>query len=796
MFRNYLKTALRSMGRHAAYSSINILGLAVGFVASFFILLWVQDELSYDDFYEGSEDVYRVMRTSYYGEGQVFTWPAITFMLDDVLDEEYPEIEYTSIVSWEQYMSFRRGDITFRERGYHVGPDFFRILPTEFQAGDMGTAMDAPNALVVTESMARKYFPEFYAEPVGVNEAGGRVVGELLTLNNDIDLVITGVVANPPVNTSYRYDYVVNQEELVRRISWVKEWGNNGLSMIARLTPGADYMAVSGKIEQIINDHTKGSNDVLFLQPLEDIYLKSRFENGVLAGGRIEYVRIFSVVALFILLIAAINFMNLATARSAQRALEVGIRKTFGGTRTHLVGQFLGESVLTAGVALIVAMAGVYFLLPAFNGLTGKSIAFASAGASIWLQFVLIAGITGVVAGTYPALYLSALSVIRVIRKGISGSNKGAALRRGLVVFQFALSIMLIVGAVTVYQQINYIRTKNLGLNRQDVFYSRLEGSMQEQYNTYRTRLLSSPAIQSISASSSNPLSINSSTGGFNYDAKDPEDRTLYYVLEAEFDFIETMKMEMVEGRDFSREFGADTQNVLINETAARTMNVENPIGTNVRIWGREGQVIGIVQDFQMGSFYDPIEPMVLILETENNHLTFVRPESGRTEEALAAFEGIFKEMNPLYPYEFEFLDENFEESYRSEIIIGNLALWFMILAIFIACLGLFGLASFTAERRTREIGIRKVLGASVPGVVMLLSREFIALVVAAFVIGAPVSWYFMDQWLSKFEYRTELGMSVFIFSAGMILVIAYGTISYQSIRAALANPAESLRSD
>ncbi|MCZ6706214.1 MAG: ABC transporter permease, partial [Bacteroidetes bacterium] len=380
--------------------------------------------------------------------------------------------------------------------------------------------------------------------------------------------------------------------------------------------------------------------------------------------------------------------------------------------------------------------------------------------------------------------------------KGIHGSNKGASLRRGLVIFQFALSIMLIVGAVTVYQQIDYIRTKNLGLDRQDVFYSELEGSMQQQYNTYRTRLLSNPAIQSISASSTNPLSIGSSTGGFRYDAKDPEDRTLYYVMLAEFDFIETMKMEMVEGRDFSREFGADTQNVIINETAALTMNVENPIGTNVRIWGREGQVIGIVQDFQMGSFYEPIEPMVMMLDTEDNDLTFVRPAPGRTEEALAAFEGIFREMNPLYPYEFEFLDENFEESYRSEIIIGNLALWFMILAIFIACLGLFGLSSFTAERRTREIGIRKVLGASVPGVVMLLSREFIALVVAAFVIAAPVSWYFMDQWLSKFEYRTELGMSVFIMAAGMILVIAYGTVSYQSIRAALANPAESLRSD
>ncbi|GMQ82046.1 MAG: ABC transporter permease [Rhodothermia bacterium] len=796
MFFSYLKIALRSLRRNAAYSSINILGLTIGFVASFFILLWVQDELSYDDFYEGSEDVYRVLRTSYYGEGQVFTWPAITFMLDDVLDEDYPEIEYVSIVSWEQYMSFRRNNVTFRERGFHVGPDFFRILPTDFQAGNQVSAMDAPDALVVTESMAKKYFPEYYDESVSVEEAGARVVGEQLRLNNDIDLVITGVVSDTPANTSFRYDYVLNQEEFVRRNDWVNEWGNNGLRMIARLTPGADYEVVSDKIEQIINDRTEGSNDVLFLQPLKDIYLKSRFENGALVGGRIEYVRIFSIVALFILLIAAINFMNLATARSAQRALEVGIRKTFGSTRIHLARQFLGESVLTAGVALVIAMAAVYFLLPAFNGLTGKSIEFSSAGGSIWLRFALLAGITGVVAGIYPAFYLSALSVIRVIRKGIRGSHKGVALRRGLVVFQFTLSIMLIVGAVTVYQQINYIRTKSLGLDRQDVFYSRLEGPMQQQYNTYRTRLLLNPAIESVSASWTNPLSVGSSTGGFEYDAKDPEDRTLYYVLPAEFDFIETMKMEMAEGRDFSREFGADSENVIINEAAALTMNVENPIGTNVQIWGRDGQVIGIVKDFTMGSFYDPIEPTVMMLDTENNFLTFVRPAPGKTEEALAAFEGIFKEFNPLFPYEYDFLDETFEENYRSEIIIGNLALWFMILAIFIACLGLFGLSSFTAERRTREIGIRKVLGASVPDVVVLLSREFVALVIAAFVIAAPVSWYVMDLWLGKFEFRTELGLGVFVLAAGMIIVIAYATVSYQSIRAALANPADSLRSD
>ena len=785
------------MRRHFSYSLINILGLAVGFVASFFILLWVQDELQYDQHYEGVEDVYRVMRTSTYGPDQIFTWPAITAKLDDVLDEEYPEIEYVAMFTWEQSMSFLRGDITFREDGRHVGKDFFKILNHDFLAGDPMTALDGPESVAFSNTMARKYFPEMY--PDGTSDAVGasNVIGNTLTLDNRIEITVTAVFEDLPPQSSFAMNYALALEEYSRRNDWIDDWGNNGLRMLAKLTPGADHEVVSSKIRMILKEKNDSDNDILFLEPYTDWYLRSNYEAGAQVGGRIDVIKTFSIVGIFILLIAAINFMNLATARSAQRALEVGIRKTFGSNRSHLAGQFLGESVMTAMFALAISAVTVFLLLPGFNALTAKEIALSSVDATIWVQFLGIAVLTGLIAGIYPSVYLSAFSVIGVLRKGDKGAGKGGNLRRGLVIVQFALSIILIVGSVTVYNQISYIRTKNLGLDRQDVFYSRLEGPMLDQYDSFVGRLDDEPSITNVSSASNNPLSIGSSTAwGVRWDGRDPDDDTLYNIIQVSHGFIDVMKMELVDGRDFSKEFGTDSLNVIVNEAAARAMGFEDPVGQAVRVWGRDGQIVGIVKDFHISSLYEPIEPMVMRLAPENAWQVFVRPAQGQTAEALAAFETVFKEFNPNYPYEYDFVDAFFERQYASEIVVGKLSRWFTILAIFIACLGLFGLASFTAERRTKEIGIRKVLGASVPGVVGLLSREFIALVVAAFFIGAPVAAWLMDKWLSEFEYHTQLSWQIFATAVLGVIIITYATVGYQSVRAALANPADSLRSE
>lgn len=797
MFRNYLKTALRGMRRHATQSTINILGLAVGFVAGFFILLWIQDELKFDRHYPEVEQVARVMRTSTYGPDQIFTWPALTYKLDAVLDEEYPEIELAAMYSWPQNMSFSRGEITFRERGYHAGPDFFRILQHDFLAGDPTSALEAPNNVVLSNTMARKYFPDIYEGQVSDGAGAMQVLGQTITLENRLELAVSGVIADIPPQSTFQMDYAIAMQEYVNRNDWVDNWGNNGLRMLVRLTPGADMGVVSTKIRLIIQEATESENDILFLQPFTDIHLRSTFENGELTGGRIDVLRMLGIVGLFIMLIAAINFMNLATARSSQRALEVGIRKTFGSQRMHLAGQFLGESVLTAFFALVIAAVATVALIPGFNALTEKEISLMDLGLDTWLQFGGIALVVGLIAGLYPAFYLSAFSVIGVLRRGERNTGKGANLRRGLVVLQFSLSIVLIVGSMTVYNQIDYIRTKNLGLDRQDVFYSRLEGPMHEQFESFKARMLSDPSIAGVTSSSTHPLSVGSSTAwGVRWEGRREDDDTLFNIIQADHDFIDIMKMEIISGRNFSREYGADSLNLIINEAAAEALPWDDPIGQSITHWGRDGTIIGVVRNFHINSLYQEIDPAVIRLDHDSAWLTYVRPAPGQTEAALNVFETTFKEFNPGYPFEYEFVDSYFERQYNSEIVIGKLSRIFTGLAIFIACLGLFGLASFTAERRTREIGIRKVMGATVPGVVGLLSREFVVLTLVAFAVATPVAAWFMNRWLSSFAYHVELSWTVFALAMAGVITITYLTVGWQSIRAATANPADSLRSE
>ena len=796
MLRNYLKTALRSMRRHQAYSLINVGGLSVGLIASFLILLWVQDELSYDQFPDEVEQIYRVMRTSRHGAGQVSTTASITAKLDEVLVSDYPEITMGALQSWQQNLSFSRGDLTFRESGRHAGVDYFKMFSFPFLAGDRETALVDPNAVVLSETMARKYFGEAFAAGMDSRAAASAILGEVLRLDNRLDVTVTGVLEDLPPNSSAQFDFILPVEEYARRNSWMDNWTNNGIRMFVKLQPGADAAAVSGKIKNLIKEHAGESVSELFLQPYTDIYLRSKYEDGVLVGGRIGDVRLFTIIAVIILLIASINFMNLATARSAQRALEIGIRKTFGGLRSSLAGQFLGESMLTTLFAFLLAVVGVWVLLPGFNAITNKQITMSLADPALWGQFLGLAIATGLLAGVYPAVYLSGISLINVLRKGISSTSGGAGLRKGLVVFQFAISIVLIVGTITVYNQLDYIRSKNLGMDRENVFYSVLEGTAASQYDRFRDQLMREPSIVNVTSGSENPLEVNISTSGPDWDGKDPDDKTLYFIITTGYDYLETMKMELVEGRAFSRAFATDSLNVVVNETAARAMGMEAPLGQRLALWGREGQIVGVVKDFHMASMYDAIEPLIFRLDPEDPGFLFVRAAAGRTEEALAVFEKTFKAFNPEYPFAYTFLDTAFEETYRSEVVIGTLANYFAVLTLFVACLGLFGLASFTAERRTKEIGIRKVLGASVAHVVLLLSRDFLQLVAVGFVLGAPLAYYLMNDWLAEFAFHTTLGVGIFVVAAGAVLVIASGAVGYQSVKAALANPADSLRSE
>jgi predicted permease len=785
MLKNYLKVALRSLRRQKGYAALNVVGLSIGLACAFFILLWITHEVRYDRFHENGDDLYRVMRHAEFG-GQIHTWAAMPMPLAEVLERDYPEVEHATLLTWQMDPLLTRGDVSYREEGYYAGPAFFEMFSFPLVAGDPATALDDPSSVVISETLAAKIF--------GPTWAADEVLGQTLTVEHRKDFRITGIAADVDEPTVFQFDFILPIEDFIARNDWTEHWGNAGLEIYTALGEGTSAAALDAKIADVINDHHEMALATPFLQPVADMRLWGQYEEGELVGGRIEYVRILGVVAVFLLLIAAINFMNLATARSAQRAKEIGVRKAIGAGKGSLVRQFLVETVVLALVAFAIALGLVAGLLPAFNELTRSDLALTDLPLSYYLIGVGIAVVTGLFAGSYPALYLSSFNPVAVLRGTFRQGLGEARFREGLVVFQFALSTLLIVGTLTVYLQMDYIRDKNLGLDRENVVSMALEGPAREQFESFRQELLQRPGIQSVTASSQNPLNVGNSTTDPAWTGKPEDDRTLFYIINTRHDFVETMDMEMVAGRTFSREFASDTANYIINERAAEAMALENPIGQDLEFWGREGQIIGVVKDFHMGSLYTPIEPTILRLEPADAGLLYVRTAAGETPAALASLEAIYGQFNPGYPFETEFLDEDYEQMYRSELVVGTLANIFAGVAIFIACLGLFGLAAYTAERRRKEIGVRKVLGASVGGVVTLLSRDFVKLVLIGFVLAAPLAWWVMNRWLDGFAYRVDLGVGVFLAAGGAALLVALVTVSGQALRAATSDPVKALR--
>ena len=788
MIRNYLKTAFRQILRHKGYSALNILGLAVGLACTFFIVLWMQDEVNTDRFHEDGDRIYNVMRHSTFG-GTKGTTRSIPKPLAATLVNDYPEIENTILISWESETLLGLDGEAFRSASRYVGPDFFKVFSYPLAIGNAETALVTPESVVISAELAQLYFGAEW-------RTREDILGTMFNLENRLEVALTGVYEPIPASSSLQFDFVLPIEEFIRRNDWVEAWDNNGLRMYARLVEGASVDAFNAKVNGLINDHVDSYESELFLYPYEESYIRSDFENGVLVGGRIEYVRIFGLVALFIIVIASINFMNLATARSAQRSREIGVRKSVGATRSSLARQFLGESVFKASLAFIVAVGIVFLLMSSFNTVTQKSISLLALNPVIWLVFGGIALLTGLLAGSYPALYLSSFSVTGVFQSNSGSSGRGAVLRKGLVVVQFVMSIVLIVGTFTVYKQLNFIRAKDLGVNRENVVMIDLEGGVRDQFDTFKGELLETPGVVGVSRSSNNPISISNDTIGVEWEGKDPDNNQLFWNSAIGYDFVETMGITLDAGRHFSRDYGTDSSNYIINWKAAEAMGMDDPVGQQISFWGREGTIVGVMEDFHMTSMYRPITPVIFRLRPEDSGIVFVRVASSQTSEALAGFEKVFKTFNPEFPFDYEFLDANFEAAYTSEVVMGKLANLFAFVAIFIACLGLFGLASFTAEQRTREIGIRKVLGASVPNVVILLSREFIMLVGGAFILAAPFAYIMMNRWLDEFAFHTELGIGILAGAGISAIAIAWLTVSYQAIKTAVAAPVKSLRAD
>ena len=788
MLRNYFKTAVRSFLRQKGYTIINIAGLTVGIVSSLLILLWIQDEISKDKFHEHDEQLFAIMRYMTV-DGEVLTTTSIPKPLAETLEEEYPEVEHAELISWEAEFLLHLEDKFTREKGRYVGDAFFEIMSYPLIIGDPQTVLDDNYSVVISETVAIKYFgSEWRTNP--------DVLGSAMKVNNGDLHKVTGVFKNVGANSSLQFDVVLPIEIFIKSNSWVEHWGNNGLRLILKLKDtDFDRAAFDLRLIEEINSHDIGYDSRAFLQPYSERYLYSNYDDGKLIGGRIDYVKIFMVVAIFILLIASINFMNLATARSTMRAKEIGVRKVLGAQRGSLSAQFMIESLLITLLATVLSVMLVYIILPVFNNLTDKQIVIDFTSLSFWAITGGIALFTGVLSGSYPALFLSSFKILSVI-KGTLKHTKGATyFRKGLVVFQFSLSILLVIGTLTVYRQINYIMTKNVGLNKENVLFTGVEGSMVDHYETFKNELLAVPEVKYVSRSSQNPLSSGSDTFGVEWEGKDPEMRVLFNIISADHDWVETVGAELQEGRGYTSDFPFDTTSFILNEKAVEIMGMDNPVGQALTVWGTSGTIVGVLKNFHMSSMYRAMNPLVIRYDPGNAYYNFIRIE-GDVKSALVGIEAVNDKLNPGFPFDYEFLKDSYESDYKSEMVIGTLANYFASMAIFISCLGLLGLASFTVSQRTKEIGIRKVMGATVPGLVMMLSKDFTRLIIISFVVAAPIAYYYTSQWLDKFVYRIDVDATVFILAGIGALLIASITVGIKSAQAAVANPADSLRDE
>lgn len=783
MLTNYLKTAFRGFRRQKSSFFINVAGLSIGLACSFIIFLWVIDEMNVDQYHEDSERIVQVMEHQNYSD-DVMTTMSTPGILARTLKEEVPEFEYTSTYTWTNDYLFTKDNQSFRETGLYVENDYFHILSIDLIYGNRDELLTNPNSVVLSEYMAEKYFGE------------RNPVGEGITLDNDQELTVTGVFRDMPNNSTFQYACLLRYDDWLEENDWANQWGNNGPRTIAKLVPGASIPDLNEKIEGFVKAKNEGSHVDLFVYPFAQRYLYGQFENKQVIGGRIEYVRLFTIVAIFILLIACINFMNLSTAKAAKRSKEVGIRKSIGASQGSLIGQFIGESMIISFFSLFVSILLVELVLPVFNNLTEKAISVDYTDPVLLAIFFGTVIITGLVSGSYPAFYLSSMEAVKTLKGSLKSSRKEVFARKGLVVFQFSLSIILIVSTLIIYRQIQFTQNKNLGYNKENLIYFTTDDQIGEQWTTFKEQISNVPGVVTISRTSHTFLNQNNNTMGLDWEGKDPDTRILFENIAMDYGLIETMGVEIIEGRTFSKDFGADTSKIIFNESAIKIMGLENPIGQVIDLWGDEREIIGVAKDFHFQSFRTEVNPLFFRLEPEFGWRAFVRIESANITNTLAQIEDIYKSFNANYPFDYNFMDEQYASLYRGEMRVGALARYFSIIAIFISCLGLFGLSAFTAEQRSKEIGVRKVLGATVRSLVLLLSGDFTKLVLISIAISIPVSWWLMQQWMADFAYSSGIEWWVFGLAGIAALVIAWLTVSWQSIKAALMNPVKSLKSD
>ncbi len=776
MFKNYIKIALRNILNQKGYSFINFTGLAIGLVCVILIILWIQDELSFDKFHKNSENIYRVIlsdKTYKPSRNYPVTPPALA----KALKKDYPEVVSSAKYYDRGYKLIKYGENKFKEHIAYTDPSIFDIFTFKFLQGNPETVLDEPFSMVITQSTAKKYFGDQYA------------LNKTLTIDNKYDFKITGIIKDFPKNSTLMVNFIINYEHIVDLIgdNDPENWSSWGIFTYVKLSPNTDVKAFENKISDYPSKHFDYQwKPSLLVQSFSDIHLKD-----VNGGGIITYVYIFGIIAAFILIIACINFMNLATARSALRAKEIGLRKVIGAGKSNLIRQFYGESILISFISLFFSLFLTELLLPVFNNLSGKTLSLDFINNPVLIPILLVITlITGLISGSYPALYLSSIQPIQAL-KG-SKLSSSSLFRKVLVTFQFVLSIVLIFSTIVVFNQLHYMSNQYLGFNKDMVVYTPLNRELQSKYELVQNELLQDSNIENVCATSSH-LGIHAigSIDINKWDGNDGEKSILTGIMTASYNFLETFDIDLVSGRFFSKQFSSDTNAVVFNETAIKQMGLEKPIGQFIL---DDIKIIGVVKDFNFESLKSKIRPLAIFVDPGDYMYFAIKISNQNTAATIGSIRKTISKFAPNYPFEYHFLDEEFDKMYKSEQQLGKIFNYFAILAILISCLGLIGLASFIAQRRTKEIGVRKVLGSSIFSIITLLSKDFTKLIILSNIIAWPIAWFVMNNWLQNFAYRIDIAWWFFGLSGIISLLIALSSVILQAVKAATANPIKSLR--
>ncbi|MDN5200640.1 ABC transporter permease [Fulvivirgaceae bacterium BMA10] len=788
MIKNFFLVAIRNLSKNSLYSIINISGLSIGIVCSVLILLWVADELSFDKFHPKVDRLYQVWVNAEF-DGKINTWRSVPLPTYEAMKTADGNIKQSVVVGWggDHLLSF--GDTRIIKRGYFASEEFLEMFEFPLIVGNAESVMDDPPSIVISESLATALFGD--QDPIN----------QVIRLDDESDLKVTGILKDIPKNSSFQFDYLLTWKHREQINSWVVDnqdnWGNYSFQIFVELNDASKEIDVENSIRDMLTKN--GQTDIkreFFLHPMPRWRLHSNFEGGKESGGMSDYVQLFTVIAIFILVIACINFMNLATARSERRAKEVGIRKSIGSKRSELIIQFVAESIFISFIATFIAIIIAQLVLPFYNNLVEKELYIDYTSLNFWLFTLGIILFTGVVSGSYPAFYLSSFNPVKTLKGKVTVGKSAGTPRKVLVTLQFGFSILLMIGTVVIFRQIELVKSRELGYDQENLITIKNTDDIEKNYDVLKLELLGSGAVEAVTRSNSSITTINSNNF-VGWPGKPEDLRVIFTTIATEYDYAKTMGIRVLEGRDFSEDFKNDTSAIIINKAALKLMDLEDPIGTELDLWGEKRTLIGVVDDVLMGSPYQAVKPMFMIMDPDWISVITVRLKKGQDLQAsINTVKGLFEKYNPAYPFDYSFVDVAFQKKFTTINMTQELATLFSILAIVITGLGLFGLASYTAEQRTKEIGIRKVLGASVSSLITLMSKDFSRLVILSFIVSAPLGWWLLNKYLERYPIRVNIDWWIFPVIGIVVLLFALVIVTNQAGRAARANPANSLRNE